>query len=263
MIKRALFVVLVVMLAGAAPAFGRGGGWNTVTYNGFSFSFDPALAANVNIVAAPGDPADMDMPGGPEVRHTEFILYNGVPAPEAQWDAVGGIRLYYVPDFAGYDFPTQELTQLQTLLADRPDLASYMVVTDNMSENTLPFMPVFPAAQVIRARAQYVDLPTLSGISYITAYRQDAFPFTSHEFWYTFQGLSADGQYYVSAAFKLSTTIFPAEIAADFDYEAFIATIADYMNQSVTQLNAATPDQFTPSLTVLDGIIQSFGFAAM
>jgi len=31
--------------------------------------------------------------------------------------------------------------------------------------------------------------------------------------------------------------------------------------ESVDQLNAATPDQFTPSLTILDALIQSLAFA--
>ncbi|MBI5958560.1 MAG: hypothetical protein HY866_07495, partial [Chloroflexi bacterium] len=136
--------------------------------------------------------------------------------------------------------------------------ASYMVVAEDLNNSSLPYMPVFPAGQVIRARAQYVDLPTIRGISYVTVYRQDASPLISSDCWYTFQGLSTDGLVYVSAAFKLSPSMFPAELDPNFDYEAFMATFTDYMNGSIAQLNAATPDQFSPSLTTLDGMIQSF-----
>jgi hypothetical protein len=258
-LKLKLLALGIVMILGVSPALAQGG-TNTISANGFSFSFDSSWAANVNIVAYPGDPVDYEAPGGPEVKHTEFILYNGTPAPESQFDGVGGIRVYRTADFAGYDFPSQQLAQLQSLVAGMTDLTPYMAITENTTTNTLPMMPVFPAAQVIRARAQHLDLATISGISYITVYRQDVSPFTSSEFWYIFQGLSKDGQYYVSAMFKIAPSMFPAEIPADFDWDTFNATFSAYLQQSVDQLNAATPDQFAPSLTALDAVVGSFSF---
>lgn len=255
-----LLALGIVLILGVSPALAQGGTINTITANGFSFSFDSTWAANVNIVAYPGDPVDYQAPGGPEVKHTMFILYNGTLAPESQFDALGGLRVYRTADFAGYEFPSGQLAQLQALLAAQDDLAPYMAVTDSTTANALPLMPVLPAGQVIRARAQYLDLATISGISYIAVYRQDVSPFTSNEFWYTFQGLSKDGQYYLSAMFKVAPDMFPAEIGADFDWEAFNANFNAYLQQSVDQLNAATPDQFAPSLSTLDAVIGSFGF---
>jgi heat shock protein HslJ len=123
-------------------------------------------------------------------------------------------------------------------------------------------MPVFPAGQVIRARAQYVETPAVQGISYVTVYRQDASPFLGNEFLYTFQGLSTDGTRYVSAIFPLDTALFPAETPTDFDYEAFIEGINDYFAESIAILNGASPDAFTPSLATLDALIQTFTFTA-
>jgi hypothetical protein len=234
---------------------------NLITFNNFSFSFDSSLAANVNVTQFPGDPPDLEQPGGPEVAHTQFVLYTDPPAPESIFDAPIAIRVYRAADFGPYEFPFQQLQQLQTLLAERPDLEPFMTVAaDDMSANKLPFMPVLPAAQVIRARAQYVETSALQGISYVTVYRQDASPFTSNEFLATFQGISADGTYYVSVVARLNTGLFPSEIPADFDPEAFAETMNDYLNESIATLNAAAPQDFTPALPALDGLVQSLAF---
>jgi heat shock protein HslJ len=256
-----LILALVVGLF-AFPALAQDS-TNTVSFNGFSFSFDSSLATNVNITQYPGDAVDLQQPGGPEVRNTEFDLYNALPAPST-FDAPGAIRVYRTADFAGYADQTARFQQLQTLLTERPDLSTFMVTAnEDMTANALPFLPVMPASQVIRARAQYIDSAFVQGISYVTVFRQDASPFTGGEFIYTFQGVSLDGAYYVSAIFRLNTAVFPAEIPGDFDMDTFMATINDYFAQSVTQLNQATPQDFTPSLTTLDAMIQSFSFQPM
>jgi hypothetical protein len=259
--KLRLIVLTSLLALCASPVLAQGGAANSITYNGFSFSFDPALASSVTITPYPGDPIDLQAPGGPEVRHTEFILYHDLPVPSA-FEAPAAIRVYRTADFAGYEYPAQRLDQLQQLLAGRPDLGQYMVVSGNMNENTLPFMPVLPAAQAIRARAHYVDTGAVRGIGYVTTYRQSVMPFVSGEFFYTFQGLSTDGAYYISAMFRVTAPFFPAEIGPDFDMDAFMAALPDYFAQSIAQLNQAAPTDFSPSLDALDAVIQSFAFSA-
>lgn len=258
--KLVSFALVLIFVLGLSPVAAQDGGPHRVSFDGFSFTLDAALAANVNIWQYPGDPVDLEQPGGPQAKHTLFTFYNERPVPESYYDGAGGIYLYKTADFAGYTFYEERLAQLQTLLAGRPDLASFMVTPDNASDNTLPFLPIFPAAQVIRARAAYVDTATVTGISYVTVFRQDAFPFFGNEFLYTFQGLSADGAYYVSAIFRLNTALFPMDTPADFDYEAFVQNMNTYFAESVATLNGAAPEAFAPSLTTLDALIQSFAF---
>jgi hypothetical protein len=64
---------------------------------------------------------------------------------------------------------------------------------------------------------------------------------------------------YVSAIFRLNTELLPAEIPADFDYEAFIEKLTSTW-RTIATLNGGTADDFTPSLTTLDALIQTFSF---
>jgi heat shock protein HslJ len=258
--KILISILLVIMCAFPVMAQQPTGTLNSVSFNGFSFNFDSSLATNVNISQFAGDAADLQQPGGPEVRHTQFLLYSTTTSPESFLDATGAIRVYQTADFATYPNAQTQLQQLQTLLTDRPDPASFMVVYPN-GATSLPFMPQMPASQVIRARVAYVNTPVMDGVSYITVYRQDVSPFVSSEFLYTFQGISADGLHYVSAIFRVNASAFPAEIPADFDMDTFNATFNDYLVESVDMLNQGGVETFTPLLAPIEALIQSIGFA--
>jgi heat shock protein HslJ len=256
---KTLCLILVVVVC-AVPVFAQEAGTNQIAFNGFSFSFPSSIGNNVNIWQYPGDSVDVQQPGGPEAPKTEFDVYAEVPPPPS-FSSPAIVTVYSTANFTGYTEQEASFQKLQTLLAERPDLSSFMVASQDGSVD-LSFLPPLPATQVVRARAAYVDLPTIQGISYVTAYRQDVSPFTSNSFTYTFQGISRDNAHYVSAQFLLDTALFPAEIPADTDMDALAAGFTDYLNESIATLNAATPDDFTPSLTVLDSVIQSFAFDA-
>ncbi len=260
--KRSLFALVLTLLLGLSPALAQNGGSNTVMFNHFSFTLDPMLASNVSIAQVPGDPPDLAQPGGPQAAHTEFILTKellstGAPVPSIL-DADVAILVFPVENFAPYDFYAMRREAMQELLLTRPNLDDYMVPLSNESNTELPFLPVFPAAQVIRARAQYVDGVDVSGVSYITFFSQGITPFTSDSFMYTFQGLTHDGTAYVSMIAKLNTDLFPAQIAPDFNMDSFVATMQQYNIDSIATLNAASPDAFSPSLNTLDALVASF-----
>ena len=255
---RTLILALLLALF-ALPAAAQDGDTNTIIFNQFSLSYDPTIFAGVNINQYAGDPADLEAPGGPDPKHTQFIFYNQYPVPESIFDAPGAIRVYRTSDLEGYEFPTARLEQLQTLLDEQPDLSTYMDTTITEA-NELPFMPVLSAGQILRARARYVDLPTIAGISYVTIYRQDVSPFLGSEFFYTFQGISKSEDAYVTAIFRLNTDLFPSDFPQDFDYAVFSEQFPKYMADSVATLNQAAPEDFTPSLDALDAMIESFTF---
>jgi len=249
---------MLALLAGAAlfalPAFAQDS-TNTASLNGLGVTFPASYATSVVGTQTAGDALDDLYPGGPQPATTTLSFFTDQPAPQSLFEH-GGVQMVRVDSAAGYPLAQTQIDALAALLAERPDLAGLMKTADDNSLN-LPFLPSYPAAQILRARAEYVDTPTLSGVAYITAFRQDVSPLVASEFLYTFQGLTADGQTYVSAIFPVVAPGFPAEYPTDFDYDAFTAHLHEYFNDSITALNAADGEAFVPALSTLDSIIQS------
>ncbi|MCA0455008.1 MAG: META domain-containing protein [Chloroflexi bacterium] len=255
------FLVLSALLALTAlvvlPAAAQSPTTATVGYDGFSFSYDTTVATHIDIDPYAGDPPDAA--GMAEVKHVQFTLSDSDTTPSL-FDAAMGIRVYNTADFAMYPAYQQQYDTLQGLVGQQTDLTPFMTMSADLSQNTLPFVPVVAAGQAIRARAQYIETASVRGIGYITMYRQDVAPFLGNEFFYTFQGVSVDGSRYITAVVKLNTALFPAEVPADFNIETFQSTYADYVSQSIGTLNSAQPTDFTPSLDVAAAFIQSFSF---
>ena len=160
-----------------------------------------------------------------------------------------------------YEFASAQLEDLTSLLADRPDLASRMTVGNDGAVNGLPFIVDESAAQALVARARYVDTPELAGVAYLVAFRQDVFPFTAGDFWYAFQGISADGTWYVAVTFVMEADMFPAEVRPGQARRLTNARRwARYVTESIATLNGASPDAFDPPLTSIDALVQSITF---
>jgi hypothetical protein len=115
--KFKLLVLIAVVMFNVVPVWAQANPVHTVGMDGVSFSFDAAIAQNVNIVAFAGDPVDLQAPGGPQAPYTEFVLYNGTPAPESAFDAAGSVRVYWTADIAAYPENQNRVIALQNLLA--------------------------------------------------------------------------------------------------------------------------------------------------
>ncbi len=76
---------------------------------------------------------------------------------------------------------------------------------------------------------------------------------------YVFQGLTDDGQYYVSAVLPINHPDLPANRQeADFDDANITAEAYEaYLDELLSQLEAAPAGSFTPSLEALDALIES------
>ncbi|CAN5482381.1 hypothetical protein BH24CHL9_BH24CHL9_16370 [soil metagenome] len=259
-----------LITAGVAALLGLGlpvqaqVGQSETSFDGVAFAFDVALGSSVNITRVPGQPPNAQQPGGPDAPHVAFTLYGprdeGARVPRVGFSS-GVLRAYRTADIAGYEEASGQLEALEALLGDRPDLGVFMAVPDDSGGERLPHLPVdLAAAQVLRARATYVDTPELSGIAYLAAYRQDVAPFTTGDFWYTFQGLSADGAWYVAADFVVEAGMFPRRVSV-----RQVNRVADrwvsYLTESTSTLNDAGPDEFTPNLTSVDALVQSITFS--
>lgn len=256
-------LAVAMLLALGLPAAAQGD-TSSVRFDGIGFSFDHALGRSVNILRVPSQRPGRAQVGEASPAHVAFALYprqrEGRAVPRV-WDVPGVVRAYRTSGLDRYPMATQQLERLRQLLADRPDPSTLGSIDDD-AITRMPYLPIEEAAQAIAARIQYVDTPELAGLSYVTGFRQDTFPFARNDLWYTFQGLSTDGRWYVAVAWSLRAEGFPARVS---NAEARRAgrnarTWRRYIERTVATLDAAQPTGFRPSLDTLDALVRSIDF---
>jgi hypothetical protein len=251
-------VIILLLALVVVPVLAQEDAANTLSFNGFSFSFDPALAANVNMTQLPGDPVESAGPGFSDAANTQFILYQPGDFDDSLFDT-GGVRLYRMADIAQYDFLLAEVERVQGLLDERPELSEFEPAINDPSVGGLPYMPILTHGQTLTARAQYVETSAVTGISYLTNVSAALEPFTRRSFFYTFQGISADGEYYITVTIILDTALFD-EALEGFDPAKFQEEWPTYLAESITTLNEAEPADFSPSLDLIDALVKSIAF---
>lgn len=119
----------------------------------------------------------------------------------------------------------------------------------------LPFLPTFNAGQMFHSNFSALNFQNGSGIRYVTEFSQFPHPISNSGMIYTFQGITNDGLYYVSA-------ILPINIGFLVGYptptdQGNFEEIEKQVELVTQQLNNSSPESFTPSMLKLDALIQS------
>jgi hypothetical protein len=214
-----------------------------VTCNELSLYLDPALASSTTCETIPASPEGMEV----NPQYTKLSLQGYVLSGK-----------FFEPQIS--IFPVQAYTQL---LPDfLPGRVSQLqsLIGGGVPGDSLPFLPSFNAAQVFHA--QYLVLPFASGggIRYLTEYAQYYAPVNNTDLFYTYQGLTSDGQYWVSAILPINNPILPADAAnppGGQTWEQFGNNYTPYITDMINQLNSLASDSYTPSLSALDALMTS------
>ncbi len=157
-------------------------------------------------------------------------------------------------------FPVGEYRQISAEASDRIDrLQDLLRRRPEQAEEPYPFLPVWNAGQMMAVQFDYVEFLDGEGIRYLTQYGQAAWPINNEDLFYTFQGLTADGEYYVSAVLPVMHPDLPTDgdTFIGEEYEEFINGYAEYLDAIQAQLEASASKAFEPRLTTLDGLMQS------
>jgi hypothetical protein len=129
------------------------------------------------------------------------------------------------------------------------------------SPRDIPEMPLLPLSndrQVMHTHLQYLDFKNGQGLRYLAQLDQGIVPINNRELIYVYQGLTSDGNYYVSAVLPVTHPSLPAdERITGQEPPEFTDDFARYVAQLSSALNVQAPDTFTPDLTKLDAMMSS------
>ncbi len=126
-------------------------------------------------------------------------------------------------------------------------------------ERGLPFLPVMSGIQAFIARYQVVPFGSGNGIRFITQSNSGIVPVNNQAMFYTFQGLSSDGKYWVSAILPISSPLVMADAKNPpngMSMDQFTAGYQTYMSDLKAKFNESAAS-FTPDLSTLDALVAS------
>jgi hypothetical protein len=213
-----------------------------ILFEGVSFSYDHSLAETVN---PENDPGLLD--GANEFwnipPHLKFSFSNWTLA-DAFHEAV--IRVYRVTALEAVNPTISEyLDDLQRVIDAQPADHEDIRVGD-----------LFNAAQFIRSQVAFIEFQNGSGVRFLSQYGQAAWPIGWPHLFYTFQGLTDNGEFYISIILPVNHPSLPNPDDVVMD-DAFYDNFVNYRADIQAQLNGEDPASFEPSLLVLDGVVET------
>jgi hypothetical protein len=213
-----------------------------VSYQGISFSYDDTLARTVSTEIVPKqEDSAVDPWNTPD--YIQFT-FNGYPLADA----------FHTPKIMV--FPVDAYNAINPTAGDSIYQLNQLIQSEPENPEEIPVLPVIPAAQYMRAQVRYLRFQNGEGVRFLTQYGQDAWPINNDEMFYSFQGITDDGQFYISAILPISHPSLPDPETVTMD-DAFYEDFMQYVAVIEGQLSAESPNSFTPTLSTLDGMIES------
>jgi hypothetical protein len=214
-----------------------------VTCNELSFYLDPLVAFNYTCTTVPQQLVGIGAhPQYTQVTLTTYQTGSSV-SPE--------IDVFSVQSYND-DFPPNGISKF------RSDLLA--LILGGTPGDTLPYLNPLESAQIIHAQYQVLQVPNGAGIRYLTEYAQNYAVIDNHDLFYTYQGLTNDERYVITAILPVSNPVLPNHgdtYPGGETFQQFSDAFNTYIADTKTQLDAQSPTTYAPSLTLLDALIQS------
>ena len=212
-----------------------------VVYEGIRFSFDEEIMGELSITRTEGVlEADhpWKMPEHISFTFEEYVLPEGFH--QAQ------IRIFSV----------QEFRAVNPEAGNRLDRMQELLASDPVNPDEFFVVHFWNAMRYFVAQGMPLDFQNGRGVRYISQYGQAAMPIGYPEMFYTFQGLTDDGAYYVSVIVPVSHPSLPETEAVTLD-DSFYENWENYLQETRVQLDGQAPESFVPSLLELDKMVAS------
>ncbi len=179
-------------------------------------------------------------------------------------------------------FSIDEFSKVSVSIAKIPfDLKLLLSSQQAQAGQRLPFLSVDIEAQTFTAKPKFLSFANGSGIRYLTQYTQGIYPVTNSRMIYTFQGITSDGKYYVSAILPEGAAFLPDDFdgnnpnaglpeggivfpfptssgeASDSDLGDFTSQVKNYHEAILNKIEQTPDEDYTIPLSTLDAMIQS------
>jgi len=222
-----------------------------VTCNELSFYLDPSLGSDCKCETVPeNSTSDIPMDIFIYPTHTELTIQN-YPLTHTQAEPM--IIIYPVDRFSELlpDVLPRHVSDLESFISDGA-----------LSGLLLPFLPPQPLTQAFFSQETVLSFNGGQGIRYITQYNEFDNVITNRTIFYTYQGLTDDGMYWVTITLPISNPIllpddyipWPPEGYTD---ESWSKNYDSYVSEVKDALDAQAPGSFSPTLNILDNLVYS------
>jgi hypothetical protein len=229
----------------AAPAPGAAGRRSAAPFQGIGFSYPATLAQGTTGQVVPaqggaGEPWWAISPAHSEVGLSGYLLPKTQQAPR--------IIVYPAAEFATISPEAeQRIAALRDLLKAKPA----------NPQGELPFLPLFDGKQALHFGVKYLAFQGGQAVRYLTQYGNGLSAINNQALFFTFQGLTADGRYYVAAILPVSHPSLPAGDVTGAELEKLVARYQQYLQETAGTLAAQPDATFNPGLADLDVLVQS------
>lgn len=211
----------------------------------FKLPVEVAAGAEVTTVL-PDDPnegwPEFALPARRKVDFSGYVIQNHFHTPVVY---VYPLEKILAAGFYG----ANTATHLQALLSD-PNISL-------STGESLPFLPPFNAAQVFHVLEKRIESENGSGIRFLTLYSQGIVGVTNYEIFYTYQGISADGRYYIAAVLPVKSSLLSDTQFTNAELDAIVDEYPDYIESMTETIRAENGGILTPSLEALDAMMMS------
>jgi hypothetical protein len=191
--------------------------------------------------------------------------------------SVGPLPEHWVVTLHGYAVKASDVAP-EIIIFHADEFAAFSGLTDDIIAGlrrlqSRPNDPVPAGLLISRFCAQIYKLPSTHGmgVRYLTQVFMDYFPVNNNNIFYYYVGLSSDGGYYISVKMPVHAPFLPADSnpasplpagGVPFPKDVDDGSFNLYLQQVSAKVNAAKPNDFTPSLLPLDALAQSIEIRA-
>ncbi len=183
--------------------------------------------------------------GGPD----EKADYPQVFSPQSPQGRILPVQAYLdMYEIAGSDSVVTRVETLKRILDERPE---------NI-EASIPILPITGATEILRGKTNYIDFDGGSGVGYVAYLAPGVASIFNNQLIYLFQGLTDDGQHWVSFVWPLTVNFLPSleeatledHLKADQDPDAYVEEVSQMVEE-------AADSDFDPVLVAINQMMQS------